>query len=80
MVILSLMVLGAGYDSKPKKVIPAEHVWVFSTKELEKILKKHLESLGTNVPDGHIEIKGLEQHHVFEYKGSLVFHVKEKSN
>lgn len=51
------------YYNKPSKTIPAGHLWVFNEKEISQILVQYLKSQGTNVPDGKINIEGLESHY-----------------
>lgn len=49
--------------------------WYFSEKELKLILTHYLESKGTNVPPGQIELQGLEKHYL--PSGRLELIVKE---
>ena len=78
--ILCLLAIGAGYNQKRKEVIPAEHTYIFSPDELKIILKDHLIKLGTNIPNGILQIKGLEIHYNFEHKGNLQLIIKEHKN
>ena len=61
--LLNLLVIGQQYYQLPKKIISAEHIWVFDKEDISKILIQHLRSIGTNVPHGKIELYGLETHY-----------------
>lgn len=61
--LLNVIVVGQQYFQSPKKIMPAEHAWVFYKDDLSRILIKHLRSLGTNVPHGKVDIEGMEIHY-----------------
>jgi len=68
------------YYQKPKIVIPAEHLWIFSESDLQVILVNYLKSIGTNVPNGIIKIKGLESHYDYSSNPRLELFVAEKNH
>jgi hypothetical protein len=75
---LNVLVIGQQYFQLPKKVIPAEHTWVFDKDNLSRILIQHLRSLGTNVPHGGVDIQGMEIHYSpYSVKQQIALTVKE---
>lgn len=66
------------FFKQSKKIIPAKYAWVFKEEDLSKILIEYLKSHGTNVPDGEIEISGLESHYNYGSNKRLELIIEEK--
>jgi hypothetical protein len=84
--ILASIVIGVSavsaldnYRVKPKTVIPSQHTWIFTDKEVGKILVGYLKSLGTNVPDGKIFLAGMENHFDFGNNPRIELTIVEKN-
>ena len=74
-----LVIAQSNYNLKPKTVIPSEHTWVFTDREVGKILVQYLKSLGTNVPDGRIRLAGLETHFDFGNNPRIEMTITERT-
>lgn len=78
LIIPVALLCAQNYYNRPSQSIPAQHAWIFNKQELEKILVQYLKNLGTNVPNGKIELNGLENHYDWGNNQRIELIVREK--